>query len=41
MLSEKAMCESIRDVAGQFIKKYPRIKVNVISSKTLEAWKDR
>lgn len=41
MLSEKAMCESCRGVAEQFIKKYPKIKVNVISGKTLDGWKER
>lgn len=41
MLSEKAMCESCRGVAEQFIKKYPKIKVNVISGKTLDRWKER
>lgn len=41
MLSEKSMCESCRGVAEQFIKKYPKVKVNVVSSKTLDGWKDR
>ncbi len=41
MLSEKAICESCRGVAEQFIKKYPKIKVNVVSSKTLDGWKDK
>lgn len=41
MLSEKKMCESCRNVAEQFIKKYPSIKVNVVSSKTFDGWKGR
>lgn len=41
MLSEKSMCESCRGVAEQFIKKYPKIKVNVVSGKTLNEWKER
>ncbi|MPM72226.1 hypothetical protein SDC9_119199 [bioreactor metagenome] len=41
MLSEKKMCESCRNVAKQFIKKHPSIKVNVVSSKTFDGWKGR
>lgn len=41
MLSEKKMCESCRNVAKQFIKKHPNIKVNVVSSKTFDGWKGR
>ncbi|WLF70884.1 minor capsid protein [Clostridium septicum] len=41
MLSEKAMCESCKDVAKQFIRKYPNIKVNVISGKSFDGWKGR
>lgn len=41
MISEKKMCESCRNVAKQFMKKYPNIKVNVVSGKTLEGWKGR
>lgn len=41
MLSEKKMCESCRNVAKQFIRKHPNIKVNVISGKTLTTWKER
>lgn len=41
MISEKKMCESCRNVAKQFMKKYPNIKVNVVSGKTLDGWKGR
>ncbi|WP_290059824.1 phage minor capsid protein [Paraclostridium bifermentans] len=41
MLSEKKMCESCRNVAKQFVKLYPNIKVNVVSGKTLQTWKGR
>lgn len=41
MLSEKAMCESCREVAKQFIKKYPEVKINIVSGKTFDGWKGR
>lgn len=41
MLSEKAMCESCKGVAKQFINKYPKVKVNVASGKTFDGWKGR
>lgn len=41
MLSEKKMCESCRNVAKQFMKLYPGVKVNVVSGKTLQTWKGR
>lgn len=41
MLSEKKMCESCRNVAKQFMKLYPGIKVNVVSGNTLQTWKGR
>lgn len=41
MLSEKKMCESCKNVAKQFSKKHPDIKVNVVSWKTLAGWEGR
>ena len=41
MISEKKMCESCKNVAKQFMKLYPGIKVNVVSGKTFDGWKGR
>lgn len=41
MISEKKMCESCKNVAKQFMKLYPSIKVNVVSGKTFDGWKGR
>ncbi len=41
MLSERAMCESCRGVAKQFIEKYPKVKVNIVSGKTFDGRRGR